>query len=206
MLWGFEMRYLTTILLSAAMLTACGGSDDNRSFLTGYMLSPDLETIDLDDEVNGFGGARCNTNEDFWYQVAVYDLDGPGTHSEWTLLFQAPSDITGTVTLPSGNQPVFRLLSDYQMQSDGSSSNCISHDVYDKIFRAVGGHVNFNSVEDADFQLTFERRSDFHGGPVDGVPQVMVSGCWRVSNSRTSCWDGVNGDDEEDEEDEGETP
>ncbi|MBZ2188538.1 hypothetical protein K8B33_05490 [Alcanivorax sp. JB21] len=201
------MRYLTTILLSAAMLTACGGSDDNRSFLTGYMLSPDPDTIDLDDEVNGFGGARCNTNEDFWYQVAVYDLDSSNTHSKWTLLFRAPSNITGTVTASSGSQPTFRLLSNYQMQSDGSNSNCLTHDDHERIFRAVSGYVNFDSVEDANFQLTFEERSSFNGPPIDDNPQlVTVSGCWRVSNSRTSCWDGSTADDEEDEGDEDETP
>ena len=188
------------------MLTACGGSDDDRNFLTGYMLSPDPDIIDLDDEVNGFGGARCNTNEDFWYQVAVYDTSGSGTHSEWTLLFQAPSNITGTKNAGGQNEPVFRLLSNYRMKSDGTDSNCITHDDHDRIFRAVSGYVNFDSVEDANFQLTFEERSSFNGPVEDeNQPLVTVSGCWRISNSRTSCWDGSTAEDEDDE-DEGDNP
>ncbi|MBA3978965.1 MAG: hypothetical protein C0462_00010 [Alcanivorax sp.] len=188
------MRYFL-IVMAAMLLTACGGDSDERRFLTGYMVSPDPDVIDLDDEVNALLGSRCNTNEDFWYQVAVYDPSGDGSHSEWTLLFQVPSNATGRYRV---SDATFRLLSDYRLVSDGSSSNCIEHE-YDKIFRAVDGYVDFVDVENADFSLQFEKRQGFNSTtPTPDTPEVLVEGCWKVDTDRRNCWPTTANNDEGD--------
>lgn len=190
------MRYFL-IVMAAMLLTACGGDSDERRFLTGYMWSADQEIIDVDDEVNALLGSRCNTNEQFWYQVAVYDPTGDGQRSEWTLLFRVPTNATGTYTAAD---TTFRLLSDYRLVSDGSNSDCITHQ-YDEIFRAVSGYVDFTDVENADFSLEFQKRESFDAITPGGGANVMVEGCWKISTDRTNCWTAAADEEDDDEGD-----
>ena len=192
------MRYFL-IVMAAMLLTACGGDSDERRFLTGHMLSGDQSAIPLDREVNAFLGTRCSTDEPFWYQVANYNPQGSGQYSRWTLLFNIEASELNNSTLDAEDYE-FRLVRRYATRNPTSGGQCeIKHDFMmmegdeiteEDIFLATAGHVNFRSRDDADFQLYFQRESEFLTGDVVTGTPVQVQGCWRVSTDSNSCWSG----------------
>ena len=166
----------------ALTLAACGGdsSDDSRTYINGYIESADTAVIAVDDDINAFLSSTCD-RETFLYQAAVIT---PGSDrfdpSEWSLVFRAEPNITGTRQATSMD---FHLYTDYVAEATQSGSNCSITEEKGDTYRAVGGFVEFNGYGDAEFSLQMQKLVN---GSLSG-PTVQVEGCWLISNDRSEC-------------------
>jgi len=185
------MIKVITLFAVMILLTSCGGGKTETHgsetysgdyYSAGKIKSTDTNYIEVDDSF--YRWELISSTELIQILLRVYEL--PSGHANdpalWALAVRIQPNPSGIVY---ASDMEVKLFSNYTENTEICCQNIRPFSEFDQAdvsYLGVSGYVNFNSEEDAVFEIGFQKETELGSGVTTGQI-VTVSGCWFVGNS-----------------------